>query len=175
MKALEPPESHHLHAAQGWFELGDDQTAAEELARIAQAFERHPDVLELRWLLAARAEEWDVGVNIGRDLVQTVPDRVAGWLHRAYATRRAAGGGLRAAYEALLPAAERFPEAPMVSYNLACYTCRLGDLRAARVWLNRGLEVADRCGGSERYCFMALNDSDLEPLWPEIRARSSAD
>jgi hypothetical protein len=49
MKPLEPPDSLHLQAAQGWLELGNHIEANEELERIAQQLRAQPDVLKLRW------------------------------------------------------------------------------------------------------------------------------
>ncbi len=56
----------------------------------------------------------------------------AGWLHRAYALRRVANGGLPQAWDALLPAAEKFPGEPVIAYNLSCYACQMQQLDASR-------------------------------------------
>ncbi|MDW8309781.1 MAG: hypothetical protein RMK20_10450, partial [Verrucomicrobiales bacterium] len=92
------------------------------------------------------------------------PDRPNGWLHRAYALRRATGGGLERAWEALRPAADRFPREPIIPYNLACYACQMGRLDEARQWFVRALRVGDRATLKD----MALHDDDLRPLWNEI-------
>ena len=75
------------------------------------------------------------------------------------------GGGLQAAWDALLPAFEKFPKEPTIPYNLACYACQLRRLDEARQWLERAVKIA----GKEKIKFMALNDDDLEPLWQEIK------
>jgi hypothetical protein len=77
-----------------------------------------------------------------------------------------ASGGLPAAWAALLPAGEKFPQEPMVAFNLACYACQLGDLAAAREWLARAERISGRAAIREQ----ALADADLEPLWAELRA-----
>ena len=46
MKGLEPPDSIHLQAAQGWLELGNHLEADKELDEIAPQLRTHPDVLE---------------------------------------------------------------------------------------------------------------------------------
>jgi hypothetical protein len=53
---------------------------------------------------------------------------IESWIHQAYALRRMTGGGIKAAWDARLPAADRFPSQPMIAFNLACYACQLGRL-----------------------------------------------
>ena len=165
MQSLGPPDTHFLSAAVGWCELGNVTEAKAELDRIAQVLRHHPDVLEVRWLIHAQEKNWEEGFTVAEKLVEVAPRRSSGWLHRAYALRRVQRGGLQAAWDVLLPAFERFPEEPIIPYNLACYACQLGRLEQARQWLQRAVKVA----GKERIKFMALNDADLEPLWVEIK------
>jgi hypothetical protein len=49
-------------------------------------------------------------------------------------------------------------------YNLASYTAQLGNLKEARDWLKKAIDMA----GTKEVKLMALNDRDLEPLWREI-------
>jgi Tfp pilus assembly protein PilF len=86
-------------------------------------------------------------------------------LHHAYALGRATTGGLAKARAALEPALEKFPEEPVISYNLSCYACQMQDLVVARECLQRALKV----GRKKEIKSMALADPDLEPLWEEIR------
>jgi Flp pilus assembly protein TadD len=123
-------------------------------------------VLEVRWLVHAQEKNWEEGLAVAGKLVELAPQRSSGWLHRAYALRRAQGGGLQAAWNALLPAVEKFPEEPTIPYNLACYACQLARLDQARQWLQRAVKIA----GKEKITFMALNDDDLAPLWEEIKS-----
>lgn len=108
-------------------------------------------------------------------MVETAPDRVSGWIHRAYALRRTADGGLSAAWDALLPAAELFPDETIIPYNLACYACQQGNIPAARSWLERAWRAAERCGEKAKWLEQALQDTDLETLWPEIRQMGSGE
>ena len=161
---LESPDSHHLDAAEGWLGLGRRDEAMIELQKISSENQRHPDVLEVRWGIYAEEREWDAAIEVARRLMQRAPDRASGWLNHAYAVRRAPGGGLEKAWEALRPAAGKFPKEPTVAFNLACYACQLGQLDEARGWLTRAMRV----GGKQRVKHMALADEDLKPLWPEI-------
>ena len=165
MQALGPPDTHFLTAAVGWLELGNTREAAAELERVVPALRQHPDVLEVRWLIHAQDSDWDSGLAVAVQLIEFAPNRPSAWLHRAYALRRAGGGGLQAAWDALLPAVGKFPGQPTISYNLACYACQLGRLDDARHWLRTALKAGDK----NKIKTMALNDDDLEPLWEEVR------
>jgi hypothetical protein len=48
MPSLQPPDTMHLQAAQGWFELGDHLEADEELEQMSPQNHAHPAVLEVR-------------------------------------------------------------------------------------------------------------------------------
>jgi predicted Zn-dependent protease len=166
MHKLEPPDTHHLSAAIGWLELGLPAEARAELAQVAAAVREHPDVLEARWLVAAEEKQWEEGLQVAQALLQRAPKRPSGWLHQAYALRRIPAGGVAKAWEALLPASERFPKEPIIPYNLSCYACQMQQLDTARSWLQRAAAI----GGKARIKGMALQDQDLQPLWAEISA-----
>ena len=164
MSRLEPPNTHLLSAAAGWLGLGNMAEAKAELAQIDPANQDHPDVLEVRWEIAAIEHQWEQGLEIARKLLQAAPDRASGWLHQAYALRRVPEGTVKQAWDALLPAFDKFPQESIISFNLSCYACQLGQLDAARVWFKRAMVI----GGKQRIKAQALADSDLAPLWGEI-------
>ena len=135
MQKLEPPDTHNFSAAIGWLELGLPAEARAELAQITPALQNHPDVLEARWLVAVEEKQWEEGLQIAQALLQQAPKRSSGWLHRAYALRRTPDGSVVKAWEALLPAFDRFPKEPIIPYNLACYACQMHQLDTARLWI----------------------------------------
>jgi predicted Zn-dependent protease len=163
-KPLEPSEIHRLRAAEGWLELGNAAEAAAELENIATELREHPAVLEMRWEIFAKELKWDEAREIARRIVAQLPNHAGGWLHLSYATRRATGGSVQAAWEVLFPVAKKFPSVPLVSYNLACYACLLGRPEDGRQWLR----IAFAAGDAARFKLMAIQDSDLKPLWKEI-------
>lgn len=165
MLALTPPDLHHLNAACGWLGLGLRAEAQAELDSISPEQQRHPNVLELRWDIHATERQWDAALDVARQLIERAPERVSGWLHQAYALRRVPDGSLEKAWSALKPAAERFPQESLVAYNLSCYACQMRQLDEARVWFQRAIQL----GGREHIKRLALDDTDLEVLWPEIR------
>jgi tetratricopeptide (TPR) repeat protein len=165
MQPLEPPDSHFLSAAVGWLELGNRIEAEAELNRISVEHQCHPDVLEVRWIILAEAKRWEAALGTARTLLKAAPHRSSGWLHHAYALRRTTADGLKQAWDALLPAYDKFPKEPTIAYNLSCYACQMGQLDEARLWFRRALKA----GNKEMIRKMALEDTDLEALWEEIR------
>lgn len=161
---LDLPDFHTLRAVSGWIELGNLAEAELELGRIPVRRRQQPDVLETEWLLTAARRDWTRSLAVADLLVATAPERANGWIHRAYAARRAEGGGLTRAREILMEALERFPDEAVIPYNLACYASQLGELDEARRWL----ETARQRGGSAMIQAMAVADDDLLPLRREI-------
>ncbi len=163
MHPLEPPDSHYVRAAYGWLELDAPGEAAAELARVSPAAAAHPDVLEARWRLCACERRWADALTIARALQTAIPNSPVGWIDHAFALHEL--NRTPEAQAVLLPAVRRFPRTLVIPYNLACYACQLGRLDDARRWLDRAVALRDR----DAIRRMALNDDDLEPLWPEIR------
>lgn len=163
MKKLEPPDSFHLEAAEGWLELGNHLEASEELEKITPQLRAHPDVLELRWQIYAKEREWEPCVDIATAITQLAPERPLGWIHRSYALHELKR--TQEAWDNLLQVADRFPDELLVRYNLACYASRLGRLQEAKSWLHKAFEVG---GDPARVKLMALDDPDLQPLWKQI-------
>lgn len=161
---------HRLKAAVGWLELGNAAEALTELDEMTEEIQQHPDVLEARWLALARLRRWEAAAKVGRALIAAAPDRSSGWLHHAYALRRAPNGGLLAAFNALAPVAGKFPEEATIPYNLACYTCQMQrDASEALDWLQQAIKAAARAPGERKEILaMAMKDPDLEPLRAEI-------
>ena len=165
MQPLESPDSHHANAAMGWLELGNRAEAQAELDQVSAANLRHPDVLEVRWALLAQEQQWEAALDVATKLLLRAPERPTGWLHRAYSLRRTPEGGLAKAWDALLPAAEKFPKEPIVAFNLSCYACQLQLPDAARQWLRQAMKIGDKAAIRK----MALADNDLKSLWAEIQ------
>ncbi len=165
---LEPPDLHFVRAAEGWLELRLPVEAEAELTQLSSGVSEHPAVLDAWWQLHAARRQWDLACTAAEALIAVAPDLLTGWIHRAYATRRKEGGGLTAAWEALLPAAAHFPDESLVPYNLACYACQLSRLEVARHWLQRALVIADQNNHRPTLLQMAAADADLAPLHAEI-------
>ncbi len=146
-------------------ELGDLVEAKGELDRLPESLQNHPQVLEIHWGICAVKKDWTAALAVARKLLKVEPESVIGWVHQAFAVRRAPGGGLQVAWDALFPAMEKFPEESLIPYNLACYACQLQQLDVARIMFKRALSLGDK----GQFKKMALSDPDLEPLWEELR------
>lgn len=84
-----------------------------------------------------------------------------GFIHYAYSLHTLER--TKEAYGVLIPVVDKFNE-HIIRYNLACYSCQLGNLKESRQWLEKAIELC----GKKDIRTMALNDPDLEPLWKEI-------
>ena len=107
---LQHSDPIHLKAAAGWIQLGDYDSANDELENIRAECRAHLEVLDLRWFIYSHYEQWDACLDIATAIVKIAPDRVWGWIHKAYALRRATGGGFENAKVLLLEAASCFPK-----------------------------------------------------------------
>jgi Flp pilus assembly protein TadD len=164
VQPIEPPDLFHLEAVSGWLGLNCAADARLELAKISAVNRNHPGTLETHWLICAHEKNWAEALTVAEQELQSAATDASGWLHRAYALRRVNGGGLLAAWNALLPAAEKFPDEPVIAYNLACYACQMQKLDTAREWLQSAMTI----GKKEAIRKMALADEDLKAMWSEI-------
>ena len=162
MNPLPPPDKDHIQAAKGWLGLLSFDEAACELDQIGPNFRNHPDVLEIRWALAANAENWADALSLAEDLRYRAPEKPEGWIYRA--TSLVELNQYADAYAALLQGQERFPEEEILAYDLGCVCCALGRPDEAIKWIRRSIEIA----GAEMKR-RAAEDPDLKPIWKEIR------
>lgn len=157
---LSRPTLLQLQAAEGWVELGRPAEALLELEAIPPEERELPPVLEQFWHVYAHWHKWPPAYEVATRLVNRFPELPAGWIDRSYALRRLKGGGLQAAFEALLPAVKRFPFEPVIPYNLACYCAQLEQITEARHWLEQAMVIGDR----KALLKMAHHDPDLDSL-----------
>lgn len=160
------PDAHYWEAAQGWTGLQNAKEAYAELEKIRPELQEHPFVRSA-WLDALiLGDEWIKACEMATSLTNEFPDEPGFWLHLAYATRRAEGGGIEQALKILDSALEKFPEEWMIPYNMACYLCQLERLEEAKLLLGKALEI-----GGKDIRAAALGDEDLMPLWPYLKNR----
>lgn len=156
---IPPPDSHHLSAAVGWLELGNPSEANLELEGISSAMRLHPEVLEMEWQIHAKTKNWEQCVAVARKYTETTPKKSFGWVHLSFALHE-----LKRTQEAhynLIGILGQFPEDWLMRYNLACYSCQLGNLEEATRWLvGAGLK-----GDPKQIEQMAKDDPDLAPLF----------
>lgn len=163
---LKPPDSHYLEAAQGWLGLGNHQEAEAELDQITPQNRSHPDVLQVRWRVYAKAEKWSSCLEIAKILTRITPERRFGWLHYAQSLHKL--NHTAEAKAVLLDAMGRFEPNSTIPYYLACYSCRLGDWEEARSWLMKAFAQMSSPDEAKRLKSKALEETDLESLRAEI-------
>ncbi len=162
MNPLPPEDLAHLKAAQGWIELGNHTEANEELGKIANQSQEHPEVLEARWKVYASVQQWDECVRVANTLINVAPERMSGWLSKSIALHGL--NRIQEAFDTLSPVADKFSHVAIIPYDLACYACRLGRLQEAKQWLERSFKSGD----ADRLKAMAMEDPELEPIRKEI-------
>jgi tetratricopeptide (TPR) repeat protein len=163
VKSIRPPDLHHLHAAQGWLELGNCHEASEDLEKVSPENRLHPDVLEVRWHINSNAKQWHACLDIAAKLVLVAPERPDSWIHRSFSLHELKR--TQEAFDQLLPVAEKFAEDWTVPYNLACYCSRLGRFKEAQQWFEKALAI-----GGEAVQQAGNGDPDLKPLWDNLGA-----
>ena len=155
---LEPPDSLHLKAAQGWLELGNPAEARAELEKIALALREHPEVLMMRWQVCAKLKDWENCLGIAEAIIKLSPDLPIGWINKAVAFH-----GMKRyqeAWDTLYPAFEKFSDNKYVMYDLACYECLLGRLDKAKELLAKIFTGDDAIMWKQ----MAIHDPDFDAI-----------
>ena len=148
---------HQLRAALGFLELGDPDSAWEELESLPAEERAHPVVLRMRVQVYRAKERWMEMAEVARHLTEIEPDQPAHWTDRAWAERRHLG--IPVAQQTLLIARDRFPREGIIHYNLACYEAVQGHLDDAKVSLARAIEL------ESSFKALALEDEDLKGIW----------
>ncbi|MDB6124116.1 MAG: hypothetical protein JWQ71_3109 [Pedosphaera sp.] len=156
---LDFPEIFYLLAAEGWVELGNPAEANAELEKIPRKFRSHPDVLNIKWAIHAKEENWNRCLKIATTLVKTARRRSRSWLQYSIALYRL--HRTEKAYDNLVQVVNKFPDDWIMRYELACFCAQLGKLEEAWNWLDQACQV----GVAKAVKRMAVTDPDLEPLW----------
>jgi tetratricopeptide (TPR) repeat protein len=155
--SFEPADLQRVSAAEGFVQLGMYLEADAELDKIDPFCRASPKVLAVRLGIYAGLRKWELMQMVAKKLTEYDPQNVQWTLSWAYATRRAES--IKAAKSILIEAFKSHPEEALISYNLACYDCQLGDLGSAKQHLKRAFKLKPQLR------LTGLADPDLEPLW----------
>ena len=109
------------------------------------------------------AKKWKDLLPIAETLLEQLPKLDFVWINRSFALHELKR--TQEAFDALLPAAGKFPKRWLIRYNLGCYCAQLGRCEEAMHWLQQAIDRGDKL----EIKAMALSDADFEPLWQAIR------
>jgi Flp pilus assembly protein TadD len=68
--------------------FGEAQT---ELAKIQPKFRNHPEVVAMRWVIAAKAGQWPQALALARKMARLAPDEPDGWTFEGAPMKRTFG------------------------------------------------------------------------------------
>lgn len=159
---LEKTDQRHLERAQGYAALGMFLESNEELEEITPDVRHLPEVLKVRSAVYHGTGRWAAMAVVTAKLVEYDPADPSWFINLAYATRRA--DSLESAHAILLRAEKLHPQDGYIQFNLACYEAQLDNIEAAKQHLARATKR------DPKFRQLALDDSDLEPLWDYVRA-----
>jgi len=78
-------------------------------------------------------EKWELAFAVARSISEGVPEATFLALHQKKRTKEAR--------KVLLTVVERFGDNYMMRYTLACYACRLAQLKEAWEWLTKTIDL----------------------------------
>jgi len=148
-------------AAVGYLELGMAEDAALELSRLSDEEKRLTEVFQLSCEIHMVTKSWVEMEEVARELSVRSPNDPEVLVSLAYATRRCRD--INEAEHILLAAVEKYPEHPLVQYNLGCYAAQLGRLDEALSRVKKAISF------DHAFEAMALSDSDLELIRDSLR------
>jgi predicted Zn-dependent protease len=167
--ALSLQDQKHLLYAQGYLDLGMFDDAHREIDQVILQGRVEPSILGLRLAIYLEAEQWHTAIQLAESLLMLQPNNPTWSIQLAYATRR--GHCLEAAQRVLQEAEKRFPKEPLIKFNLGCYAAQLGEVKEAKVLVERAIKI-DRT-----FREIARHDPDLAPirsiLFPKARSFQS--
>ena len=129
-------------AAQGYFELDMLVESLEEMDSLPFQAQLRADVLELRVLVLMKAERWKEAAASSETLCAVAPEVPMGFIHTAFCLHEL--GKTKEAKEVLLEGPAGLIKEATYHYNLACYECVLGNLEAARAYLQTSIVMDGR-------------------------------
>jgi tetratricopeptide (TPR) repeat protein len=162
VNTIEFPDKHFLRAAEGWAELLAFDEVAHEVAKVRPQFRNHPEVLEVRWAIAANACQWPQALLLAKKLARLAPKNPKGWTYEANSFIELQRPS--EAYSLLLKAQQRFPRDENVAYDLGCVCCILERLEEASRWIRQAIEL-----GGVQVELEAMEDPELQAMWKDLR------
>jgi len=150
----------HLIAAQGYIELEMFEAAADELEQIDPQRRELPAVLACSVAVYTSMENWVLAERAAGQMVKLRPSLPECWVHWAYSA--GCCQSLKVARKILMDAEKLHPQNAMIQFHLGIYAGNVGDRDEAKSRLMAAITM------DEKFRQVALDDPNLESLWPEI-------
>lgn len=137
------PARNRLQYAKGYIGLGLIKEASDELRAIAGDDRMSVEVLRVRVDLYMEAKQWEMVVKLAGQVAEAASADEQVWISWAYALRELQ---LIKDAEAVLHRAEKDfgHKSAILHYNLACYSCLLGNVEEANKRLKRAIRLDKR-------------------------------
>ena len=145
-----------IQVADGYLDLKMLKAAEAELQEVTVGYRTELPYLFVVSRLCFDSENWEKAVQIGALIQRQQPDEVGAWVNYAFAVRR--HSSIEDAEMVLQDALERFPEAAIVPYNLACYASVQGAFESADAYFTKA------CAMDAEFSSIRASDEDLDPL-----------
>ncbi len=160
-KPLNAQDKVHLRAAEGWFELGDCDSAIKELEQITPEAQSDGTFQSLRHcVVIKKAGRW----KLGEGLAAETPDHPQYWINLAGSNQKVRQ--FAEAKRLLIEAHTRFPCEFIFQFMLACSCAQLQQLDESAEWLKKAMALDEKKIVQE----LAARDPDLKPLLDYISA-----
>jgi len=130
--------------------------ALEELGSMPVDAQQEPPAVEMRLIILMQAKRWKAALATARELTRVAPDKTIGYIHAAFCLHEL--GKTREARDFVLAGPQALHAEPVFHYNLACYEAVLGNLDAARIHLEKSVQL------DKKFRDYAKTDPDLEAL-----------
>lgn len=110
-----------------------------ELNAIDCKFQNRPEVLQLRLHHLMRRKSWLRALGVSRKLCRVAPHCCAGFLHAGFCLHEL--GKTAEAKKLLLKGPAALRREPIYYYNMGCYEALLGNVKNARLHLEKSFKM----------------------------------
>ncbi|MCP4848100.1 MAG: hypothetical protein GY899_09170 [Verrucomicrobiaceae bacterium] len=145
-----------LQAVRGYYELGMNEDAWEELRSVEKNFPATPAIIQMKLLLFLKDEEWSDALVLSEELRRMEPQNGAGFIHGAYCLHELSRTD--DALRLLEKAPESVRDEAIYHYNKGCYQAAIGDVETARSCLQKSFDI------DKSLVDVARKDPDLAAL-----------
>ena len=149
-----------LLAAQGYLELDMPKEALEELDSLGPEDCENDSALRLRLFVLMKTQGWAEALAVCQRLRELYPEAAAGYIHGAFCLHESGRTG--EARDLLLSGPPSLEDEATYFYNLGCYSAVLGDLDAARDYVETSFVM------DEKFRDIAKLDPDLREIRQEF-------